>query len=143
MQTLENIKTTSQERFNSLRQKGKEQPDDVKVWGVTAGGAVVGALAVTAVAKGVVAVLSTLAAPPVALTVGAVGGGLLGWNYIHKRPAEGQPATAPDDAPDAESAAATPEAAVDVPVAPVTDEQTAEPADATEPAAPESDDDNL
>jgi len=83
MQTLESIKSKSQESINKLLEKGKEQPEEVKTWGVTAGGAVVGAIAVTAVAKGVIAVLATLAAPPVSLAVGAVGGGLLSWNYIN------------------------------------------------------------
>ena len=86
MQTLESIKSASQERFSSLVEQGQEQPDDVKTWGVTIGAAAVGAVTLTAVAKGVVAVLSTIASPPVALTIGALGGGALGWNYMHNRP---------------------------------------------------------
>lgn len=85
MQTLETIKSRSQETFNSLMEKGKEQPAEVKTLGVTAGGAVVGAVTVAAVAKGVVAILSTLAAPQVALTVGAVGGGVLGWTWMKEQ----------------------------------------------------------
>lgn len=85
MQTVETIKAKSQETFNNLLEKGKEQPEEVKTWGVTAGGAVVGALALAAVAKGVLAILATLAAPPVALTVGAIGGGVLGWNFIQSQ----------------------------------------------------------
>ncbi len=87
MQTFETIKSKSQETINNLVEKGKEQPEEVKTWGVTAGGAVVGAVAVAAVAKGVVAILATLASPPVALTVGAVGGGIWGWNFMSSQKA--------------------------------------------------------
>ncbi|MCB0071146.1 MAG: DUF4332 domain-containing protein [Caldilineaceae bacterium] len=86
MQTVESIKTAGQERLSSLVEKGKEQPEDVKTWGVTIGAAALGAVTVTAVAKGVVAVLSTIASPPVALTIGALGGGALGWSYMHNYP---------------------------------------------------------
>jgi len=85
MQTLESLKSRGQETVNNLLEKGKGQPDEIKTLGVTAGGAVVGAVTVAAVAKGVVAILATLASPPVALTVGAVGGGLLGWNWMKEQ----------------------------------------------------------
>lgn len=87
MQTLETIKSKSQETINNLVEKGKEQPEEVKTWGITVGGAVVGAVAVAAIAKGVVAILATLASPPVALTVGAVGGGIVGWNFMNSQKA--------------------------------------------------------
>ncbi|MBX3014146.1 MAG: hypothetical protein KF832_21675 [Caldilineaceae bacterium] len=87
MQTLETMKIRSQERFTNLVEKAKEQPDDLKAWGVAAGGALVGAVAVTAAASGIVAILTAFATPPVALTVGAVGGGLLGWKYMQERQA--------------------------------------------------------
>lgn len=85
MQTIETLKAKSQETFNSLLEKSKEQPEEVKTWGVTAGGAVVGAIALAAVAKGVLAILATIASPPVALTVGAIGGGVLSWNFIQSQ----------------------------------------------------------
>lgn len=87
MQTLESLKAKGQASFASLREMVNERPADVKIWGVTAGSAVVGAVAVNTAARGVVAILAALAAPPLALTIGAVGGGYLGWNYIHSRQA--------------------------------------------------------
>ena len=107
MQTLETIKSRSQETWNTLLEKGKEQPDDVKRWGVTAGGAIVGAVIVPAVAKGVVAILATLTAPPIALTVGAVGGGVLGWNWMQESTAASAnaPAAPASGAPAVEAAA--------------------------------------
>lgn len=103
MQTLETIKTKSQTTMNNLLVKGKEQPEEIKTWGVTAGSAVVGAVAVTAVAKGVVAILTAIASPPVALTLGAVGGGALSWSFMQRQhtvdaiaaPAVGRVAVAP------------------------------------------------
>lgn len=95
MQTLETVKARGQASLTNLVEKAKEQPDDVKTWGVTAGGAVVGAVALTAVSSGVLAVLATLAAPPVALAVGAIGGGLLGWNYMRDRQTTPPPFTPP------------------------------------------------
>lgn len=85
MQNLESLKAKGQESFSNLLERGKEQPDEVKQWGVTAAAGVGGALAVAAVSKGVLAILSTLASPPVALTVGAIGGGALGWNWIKQQ----------------------------------------------------------
>lgn len=82
MQTLESLKSQGQATFEKLMGTVNEQPDEVKVWGVTAGSAVVGAVAVNAAARGIVAILATLASTPVALTVGAAAGGYLGWTYI-------------------------------------------------------------
>lgn len=108
MQTFETIKSRSQDTFNNLMEKGKEQPNEVKTLGITAGSAVVGAIAVSAVAKGVVAVLAALATPPVALTVGAVGGGLLGWNWMQDKAAATAAAAADAADVSAESAAGAP-----------------------------------
>lgn len=89
MQTVETIKVKGEATLHQWRAMLNEQPDEVKTWGVAAGGAVVGALAVTAVARGVVALLATLASPPVALTVGAVAGGALAWSYRQSGQATG------------------------------------------------------
>jgi len=99
MQTLETLKIKSQENLNRLVELGKEQPSEVKTWGVTAGAAVAGGLALTATAQGLLAVFATLASLPVSLTVGAIGGGVLGWLYIdqkktaNKATATAEPAT--------------------------------------------------
>lgn len=85
MQALESLKSQGQASLSKLMDTVKEQPDDVKRWGVTAGSAVVGAVAVNAAARGVVAILATLSSTPLALTVGAVGGGYCGWTYLRNR----------------------------------------------------------
>lgn len=85
MQTMETAKVKTQETFEEWTAKIKEQPNDVKLWSGTAGSALVGAFAVTAVAKGMISVIGTLASPPVALTVGAIGGSVWGWNYMQSR----------------------------------------------------------
>lgn len=85
MQTLETLKSKGQTSFTNLVDSAKERPDDVKLWGVTAGSAVVGAIAVNAAARGAIVLLSTLTAPPIAMTIGAVGGGYLGWQYMRER----------------------------------------------------------
>lgn len=84
MQSLETLKSKGQESVNRLVELGKSQPEQVQVWSVTGGAALVGALAVAATAKGVLAVIGTIANPPVALTLGALAGGALGWSYTHK-----------------------------------------------------------
>ena len=85
MQNLDTLKTRSQETVTNLIDRGKEQPDDVKALGVTAAAGVAGALVVTAGTKGLLAVVGLLANPPVALTIGALGGGALGWSYMQKQ----------------------------------------------------------
>jgi hypothetical protein len=87
MQNVTNLKTKGQESINRLVDLGKQQPEPVKTWGITAAAAVGGALVLTATAQGLLALLATLAAPPVALTVGAIGGGLAGWSYIQSQKA--------------------------------------------------------
>jgi len=84
MQTLETMKSKSQESINRLVDLGKQQPEQVRTWGVAAGAALAGALALTAVAKGVLGVVATLANPPVALSIGALAGGVLGWSFMQK-----------------------------------------------------------
>jgi hypothetical protein len=84
MQSLESIKDKGQESLNRLVDLGKSQPAEVQTWSVTGGAAVAGALAVMAVAKGVLAIVGTLANPPVALTVGALAGGAIGWSFMQK-----------------------------------------------------------
>ena len=85
MENLQSFKTKGMESFTNLIDRGKEQPEEVKAWGLIAGSGVAGALAVTAGAKGLLAVVGLLANPPVALAVGAIGGGALGWSYIQKQ----------------------------------------------------------
>ena len=84
MQTLQTLKSQSQEGINRLVDLAKQQPEQVRTWGVAAGAAVAGAVALTAVAKGVLGVVATLANPPVALSVGALAGGVLGWSFMQK-----------------------------------------------------------
>lgn len=85
MQNLESLKNKGQESISNLIEQGKQQPESVKLWGVTAAAGVGGAIAVSATAKAILAVIGTLASPPIALTVGAVGGGVLGWSWIQKQ----------------------------------------------------------
>lgn len=85
MQTVETLRSRSQTGITSLVDNAEEQPSSIKKWGVTAGSAVVGAVALKAAAGGIIALTALLMAPPVAMTLGAVGGGLLGWNYMRNR----------------------------------------------------------
>lgn len=122
MPTLESLKAQGQASFSRLRDTVQGQPNDVKAWGVTAGSALVGAVAVNATARGVVAILATLASTPVALTVGAVGGGYLGYTYLRNW-----------QAAEEDEAGATPEpVATDIPV--IVAESHTMPATTPEPA---------
>lgn len=107
MQSLTTLKTKSQENLNRLVESAKQQPPEVQLWSVVALSAVAGGVVVAASAKGVLAIVGTLAAPPVALTVGALGGGLLGWTYMNKQTpaAAEQPVEAAPIAPDVTDAA--------------------------------------
>ncbi|MFN8495320.1 MAG: hypothetical protein U0350_47420 [Caldilineaceae bacterium] len=109
MQNITSLKVKGQEGINRLVDLGKQQPAPVQTWGITAAAAVGGALVLAATAQGVLAILATLAAPPVALTVGAIGGGLAGWSYMqnHQAAQAQEPA-----APVAETQAAPTEPAV-------------------------------
>ena len=82
MENVQNLKSIGQNSVNRLIDLGKQQPEEVKTWGITAAAAVGGALAVAATAQGILSIVATLAAPPVALTVGAVAGGLAGWSLL-------------------------------------------------------------
>ncbi|MCE7986004.1 MAG: hypothetical protein DYG89_32910 [Caldilinea sp. CFX5] len=108
MQSLTTIKDKSQQGWNRLVEAGKQQPEERKVWGVTIAAAVAGGVVLAAVSKGVLAVVSTLAAPPVALTVGALAGGAVGWSLMQNQP-EAPPSvsasTPVDTVPTAEAAA--------------------------------------
>jgi len=144
MQTLETVKARSQASLNTLMEKSKAQPDEVKTWGVTAGGALVGALALTAAANGILAILAALATPPVALTVGAVGGGILGWNYMRGRQEAGHTDAPVDTAtvvvPATEPTALAPEAPLEaVPKPTATTDAPASPVAPVDEAAPNVD----
>lgn len=114
MEALETIKSKTQTNFTNLLEQVQSQPDEVKVWGITAGSAVAGAVAMTAAANGILALLATLASPPVALTIGAVGGGIAGWTYINNRQTALQP--------EASTASTTSEKVTPIPVVATLDE---------------------
>lgn len=117
MKNLEAIKTAGQENLTRLVDLGKQQPSAVKIWGVAAGAAVAGGLVVSAGAQGLVAIFATVASLPVALTVGAIGGGLLGWRYVERQRAASKDAPveeAPINAPTPDKVAAEPIAAPEI-----------------------------
>lgn len=103
MQTLTTLKGKGQESLTHLVELGKQQPEQVRTWGMTAVAAVAGSLVLAATAQGLLAVVATLAAPPVALTIGAIGGGLAGWSFLQSKknadapppPTDLPPVTAP------------------------------------------------
>ncbi|MEZ4735971.1 MAG: hypothetical protein R3E79_53455 [Caldilineaceae bacterium] len=97
MQNLTTLKVKSQESLNRLVERAQQQPPEVQLWGVVAVSAVAGGIVVAAGAKGLLAVVGTLAVPPVALTVGALGGGILGWSFMQNQTAATaeQPRVAP------------------------------------------------
>ena len=78
MSKLEDAKENVQETISDMT----EEPGGVKTWGITAASATVGAIAVPTLAKGVVVLAALAAAPTIAVTAGAVGGGVLGWKYM-------------------------------------------------------------
>lgn len=111
MQSLETLKTKSQEGLNRLVEAGKQQRPEIQLWSVVAVSAVAGSILVSASAKGVLAVVGLLAATPVALTIGALGGGAVGWSIMQNRTSDvvTQPAaTTPvvSDLPEAMASAA-------------------------------------
>lgn len=91
MNNITNLKTIGQNSVNHLLEMGKQQPAELQTWGVTAAGAVAGSLILNAGAQGLLSVLSALASLPVSLTVGAIGGGTLGWMYVQQRKAMSHP----------------------------------------------------
>ena len=94
MQSLTTIKDKSQASWNRLIEAGKQQPEERKLWGVTLAAAVAGSVALAAVSKGVLAIVGTLAATPVALTVGALPGGAVGWSLMQNQADEAAPTSA-------------------------------------------------
>lgn len=87
MQSLTTIKTKSQESLTRLTATIQQQPPEVQLWGVVGAAAVVGGVVVAAGAKGVLAIVGTLASPPIALTIGALGGGVIGWAFMQNQAA--------------------------------------------------------
>lgn len=87
MDPVNELQAKGRESINRLIELGKRQPEPVQTWGLTAAAAAGGALVLSATTQGVLAVAATLAAPPVVLTVGVIGGGLAGWSYMKNRKA--------------------------------------------------------
>ena len=65
-------------------QSDKNQAADLQTWGVTGAAAIAGGVAMAVAARGTLVVLAALASTPVSLTIGAIGGGLLGWRYMQR-----------------------------------------------------------
>jgi len=63
----------------------KTKPEQVKLWGVTGASAVVGAMALPTVTKGALVIASTLLYPSVALPVGLIVGGAIGWRFMQRQ----------------------------------------------------------
>lgn len=85
MQAVETIKKSRLAYVANGLEKGQGEPAVIKTWGITAGGALVGAATVAASAPRLLALATFLATPPLALTVGALGGAVLGWRYMRER----------------------------------------------------------
>lgn len=85
MQNLKTIKNRGQETMTNLMERTRQQPNSVKTVGVTAVTALGGAFVLSTVAKGVSTIVGVLTSPLIAVTVGAIGGGVLGWNYMKKQ----------------------------------------------------------
>ncbi len=84
MKSVTTFKTRGQETLDRLAEAGKQQPAQVQTFSATAAGAVIGGIILAAGAQGVLAVVALLAAPPVALTIGALGGGAVAWSYMQR-----------------------------------------------------------
>ena len=65
-------------------QSNKNQATNLQTWGVTGVAAVAGGVVMAVAARGALVVLAALASTPVSLTIGAIGGGLLGWRYMQR-----------------------------------------------------------
>src|ERR1043165_3439043 len=85
MDNLKTIKARSQEGLTRLVEVSKQQPPEVQLWGTVAASALVAGVVIAAGAKGLLAIVGILAAPPIAITVGALGGGAIGWSYMQNR----------------------------------------------------------
>ena len=64
-------------------------------WAVIGSAAVAGGVAMAAVAKSALSVAGVLTFAPTSVTIGALGGGLLGWSYIQRQKAQNQAAMQP------------------------------------------------
>lgn len=84
MSVVETIKQNGLTTLVTALEKVSAEPTEVKTWGVTAGGALIGAAAMAVSTHGLLTVVTFLSTPAVALTVGALGGGLLGWRYMRE-----------------------------------------------------------
>lgn len=87
MQSLNTLTEKSQKSLNRVMEVGKRQSPEVRLWGAVAASAIVGSVVVAAGAKGALVVLGMLASTPVALTIGALGGGALGWSFMQNQTA--------------------------------------------------------
>ncbi len=107
MQTIKTWTAKGQESLTHLVELGKQQPAQVQTWAVVGGAALAGGLVMGTVAKGVLAVVGTLASTPVSLTVGALAGGVAGWTYLQsqkqQREADPLPVTWSADTPPQDS----------------------------------------
>ena len=65
-------------------QSDKNQAADLQTWGVTGAAAIAGGVVMAVAARGTLVVLAALASTPVSLTIGVIGGGLLGWRYMQR-----------------------------------------------------------
>jgi len=88
MPVVETIKQNGLTTLVTALEKVRAEPTEVKTWGVPAGSALIGAMAMAVSAQGVLTLATFLAMPPLALTVGALGGGLLGWRYMRNQQAK-------------------------------------------------------
>lgn len=84
MSAVETIKRSSLTNLVTALEKVRTEPTEVKTWGVTAGSALIGAAAMAVSTQGLLTVVTFLSTPAVALTVGALGGGLLGWRCMRE-----------------------------------------------------------
>lgn len=87
MAAVETNKQHGQTNVITALERVSVQPAAVKTWGVTAGSALIGAMAMAVSAQGAFALATLLAMPPLAVTVGTLGGGLLGWRYMRNQQA--------------------------------------------------------
>lgn len=114
MQQLNELKDKGQHGVAQALDAGKKQAGKAKTLGVTVGSAVVGGIALAAAAQPIIMLTSMLATPPVAMTVGAVAGGALGWRFVrgkaNNKPSDLPAAQAPT-APTAPTEAPAPTAA--------------------------------
>ena len=95
MQTIKTWTAKGQESLTHLVDLGKQQAEQMPSWAVISSAAVVGGVAMAAVAKSALSVAGVLTFAPTSVTIGALGGGLLGWSYIQRQKAQNQAAMQP------------------------------------------------